>query len=130
MAGALIRKACYREMGKHFTFEITIHEDHRLVTSGPYSFVRHPSYFAMCLVATGSALCLLGEGSWLVECGILDSSIGRTFAVFWFADMCFAPAVMLFTRVKVEDDMLKKTFGKQWEDWAKRTPYAVIPGIY
>ena len=128
--GALVRKACYREMGKHFTFEITIQKDHRLVTSGPYAIVRHPSYSALCMVAAGSILCFFGTGSWLNECGALGSVFGRAFALVWAVDILFVPLVMLFSRVKTEDGMLKSTFGKEWEEWAKRTPYAVIPGIY
>lgn len=42
--GGAIRIACYRELGRLFTYELTIREKHRLVTSGPYSIVRHPSY--------------------------------------------------------------------------------------
>ena len=130
MAGALLRRACYREMGKHLTFEITIHKDHRLVTSGPYSFVRHPSYLAVCMVAAGSMLCFFGSGSWLMECGALASGIGQAFGFLWIVDMAFVPAVMLLSRVRIEDGMLKNTFGKEWEKWAKQTPYAVIPGVF
>ena len=129
-SGALVRKACYREMGKHFTFEITIQKDHRLVKSGPYAIVRHPSYSALCMVATGSILCFFGAGSWLKECGALGSILGQAFALVWIVDILFVPSVMLFSRVKIEDEMLESTFGREWKEWAKRTPYAVIPGIY
>ena len=128
--GAYVRKACYTEMGKNFTFELTIRKDHRLVTSGPYSVVRHPSYAAVCLVAAGSILCLLGSGSWLVECGALSSSAGKLFALLQVIDLSFVPMVMVFSRVKTEDAMLRSTFGKEWDEWAKRTPCAIIPGIY
>lgn len=42
--GAWIRYKCYKTLGKLFTFEMTIGKDHALITSGPYSVVRHPAY--------------------------------------------------------------------------------------
>ncbi|OJT10646.1 hypothetical protein TRAPUB_12840 [Trametes pubescens] len=130
MAGALVRLACYRTMGKHFTFEITIRKDHRLVTSGPYAVVRHPSYSAMAMVALGTIVAFLGSGSWLKECGVLGTPLGKVFAAAWVADLLYVPAVMVFLRVKTEDGLLRKEFGKEWDEWVKKTPYALVPGIY
>lgn len=31
-------------LGRHFTWHITVYDDHKVVTDGPYGFVRHPSY--------------------------------------------------------------------------------------
>jgi len=33
-------------------------------------------------------------------------------------------------RMSVEDDILRKQFGAEWDNWAKRVPYRVIPGVY
>lgn len=43
---ALLRLWCYRLLGDLFTFDINIKKGHRLVSTGPYSIVRHPSYTA------------------------------------------------------------------------------------
>lgn len=44
-------------MGHLFTFEMSIREDHRLVTDGPYAWIRHPGYT--------SVLCtFMGLGIW------------------------------------------------------------------
>ncbi|KAI0349599.1 hypothetical protein OH77DRAFT_1594147 [Trametes cingulata] len=129
ISAALLRIACYRTMGKHFTFQITIHKDHRLVTSGPYSVVRHPGYSALLMIVLGTMLCSFGSGSWLRECGIMETSVGKVFGVAWVADLLYVPVVMVFFRLKTEDELLKKEFGREWEEWAKRTPYWLIPGI-
>ncbi len=128
--GALVRKACYREMGKNFTFELTIRKEHNLVTTGLYSVVRHPSYTALSAVVTGSILCLFGEGSLLMECGVLGTWTGRVFAALWLAELLSVPCIMVFSRVRTEDEMLKKTFGREWEEWASRTPCVLLPWIY
>ncbi|KAI0632236.1 hypothetical protein C8Q77DRAFT_1158894 [Trametes polyzona] len=130
IAGGLVRLACYRTLGKHFTFEVTIQDDHRLVTTGPYSIVRHPSYTAMAMVVLGTIVASFGPGSWLSECGILAAPVGKLFALVWVVDMLYVPAVMVFLRVAKEDGLLRKEFGGAWDEWARRTPYALLPGIY
>ncbi|KAI0372281.1 hypothetical protein BV20DRAFT_940449, partial [Pilatotrama ljubarskyi] len=129
MSAGALRLACYRAMGKHFTFQITIREDHRLVTRGPYSVVRHPGYSALLMIVLGTMLTFFGSGSWLWECGVLATPIGKAFGIAWVADLLYVPVVMVFFRLKAEDELLKKEFGKEWEEWAKRTPYWLIPGI-
>ena len=37
--------------------------------------------------------------------------------------------IFLIRRSFVEDKMLKKEFGKDWDEWAKNVPYNVIPYI-
>ncbi|KAI0826925.1 hypothetical protein BC628DRAFT_1319269 [Trametes gibbosa] len=130
MAGGLLRLACYRTLGKHFTFEVTIREDHRLVTNGPYSFVRHPSYTGMVMVVLGTIVSSFSRGSALRESGVLLTPLGKLFAMAWVIDMLYVPVVMVFFRVKTEDGILRKQFGSEWDKWVKRTPYALFPGIY
>ncbi|CCM02170.1 uncharacterized protein FIBRA_04248 [Fibroporia radiculosa] len=61
--GAFIRIRCYRALGRHFTYEIAIKDDHQLVTSGPYSYVRHPSYTSGLICWAGMVLACVGHGS-------------------------------------------------------------------
>ena len=53
--GGFIRWCCYRALGRMFTFEMSIRQDHRLVTNGPYAYARHPGYTAILLTVTGIA---------------------------------------------------------------------------
>ena len=49
--------AAARRLGKHFRLEAALSEDHELVQTGPYRWVRHPIYASMLgmLLATGLA---------------------------------------------------------------------------
>ena len=54
--GGLIRYTCYKALGCMFTFEMSICRNHKLITSGPYAVVQHPSYVGAILVASGMML--------------------------------------------------------------------------
>ncbi|KAI0647935.1 hypothetical protein C8Q79DRAFT_540000 [Trametes meyenii] len=130
MSGGFLRVLCYRTLGKHFTFHVTIRKDHRLVTNGPYAIVRHPSYTALALVVLGICISSFTGGSWLRECGIMDTATGKIFAVGWVMDLLYPPTMAILGRVKVEDKLLREEFTAEWDEWARRTPYVLIPGIY
>jgi len=40
IVGGAIRWNCYRVMGQMFTYEVTVLKEHKLVTTGPYSYTR------------------------------------------------------------------------------------------
>ena len=126
--GARLRAWCYRTLGKHFTFVLTMKKDQTLVTTGPYSVVRHPSYTGLGMVVVGIALLHATEGSWMRESGMLRTPLGQlvfvTFTLFPVVGI-----VTLLARVKEEEAELRKRFKKEWEDWVVHVPYMLIPGI-
>ncbi|KAA1471244.1 hypothetical protein DENSPDRAFT_837197 [Dentipellis sp. KUC8613] len=127
--GGYLRWASYRHLGSLFTFHLTIRAEHRLVTSGPYALVRHPGYLGAVFTVAGVCVCMFGPGSLLYEGGWLESLWGKALRVgvaLWSVGMSGA----LIARVPTEDAMLRKEFGEEWVRWAKRVPYAVVPGIY
>ena len=125
--GAIIRFQCYRELGKYFTFEVTILKDHKLITSGPYSYVRHPGYTGVCLCLAGMAIWYTAQGSWLRESYKMPLAWPLLASVMVF--FCMA-ILTLFRRLSKEDEMMMKTFGKEWDEWARKVPDRILPGIY
>ena len=129
--GALLRLRCYKTLGKHFTFELCIHNDHTLVDQGPYSVVRHPSYTGLILTILGAYLNHVG-GSWVSECGIASARngfLGPMIVALWIL-FSLAVIVSLVLRIPCEDKILMEKFGEVWVDWSNRVPYALVPGIY
>ncbi|HET9234635.1 MAG TPA: isoprenylcysteine carboxylmethyltransferase family protein [Candidatus Eisenbacteria bacterium] len=55
-SGALLRAWAYRALGRHYTVTIFVREDHTLVTSGPYRWLRHPLHLGLNLEMLGLAL--------------------------------------------------------------------------
>jgi protein-S-isoprenylcysteine O-methyltransferase Ste14 len=127
--GTLLRMWCYRTLKNLFTFEVSIRKDHRLVTTGPYSVVRHPSYSGMLAAYIGMVYWYGTQGSWLRESGVLDTVGGKIFFGTFIVYMLGVLAALL-GRGTVEDRALRKTFGKQWDEWARRVPYLFMPWIY
>lgn len=97
-----------RTLGRQWSLTARVLEGHRLVTEGPYRFVRHPIYTAMggMLVATGLAIC---HGYALVAALIL-----------------YALGTRL--RIGVEERLLRETFGRDYDDYARRVG-ALVPRL-
>jgi protein-S-isoprenylcysteine O-methyltransferase Ste14 len=125
--GGGIRIACYRTLGAHFTYDLTIRDKHKLVTTGPYAIVRHPSYVGVELLLLGVTLSEFTPGSWWFEAGLYSRPLGIGIAVIWSSILCFLSTLLL--RAPTEDEMLRGAFGEEWEAYARRVPFWYIPGI-
>lgn len=109
--GTLIRLSCYRALGRFFTFELSVFNDHKLITTGPYAFVRHPSYTAFGVGVAGMFIMGSSTGSWPVESSIVRTWLGAV--VFWAWFMVAVGTWMhFFGRSKTEDEYLRKQFGQ------------------
>lgn len=104
VAGEVLRLAAIRHIGPTTrTREICAD---RLVTSGPYAWVRHPLYLANALKVAGLLFCA----------GNLTGGIVAT--VFYIIEFS--------TMIPYEEAFLKDRFPESFESWAARTP-AFIP---
>ncbi|KAG7091652.1 hypothetical protein E1B28_010673 [Marasmius oreades] len=128
--GGLLRVSCYQMFRGKFSWELGPTKNPGLITSGPYGFVRHPSYSAVWICYFGLlSYHVLLPGSWVRGSGILNLSVARALIAFWF----FALGGELFLvtmRVGEEDELMRKQFGKEWEIWRQRVRFRLIPGLY
>jgi protein-S-isoprenylcysteine O-methyltransferase Ste14 len=95
-------------LGKHFNVRVQVQKDARLVIEGPYSYIRHPSYTGMLLILVGLGLSI---GTWL----------GALIAL-------AATLIAHEYRIRIEEDVLQKAFGPDYEDYKKRT-WKLFPGF-
>ncbi len=96
-------------LGKFGSSKITIEENHFLVTSGIYQYIRHPIYLGMLLVFFGYAL------------SFRSLTISFIFLFFFF--------FLFKNRMDTEETMLKVKFGKEYELYLRRTK-RIVPFIY
>jgi len=81
---------------------------HTAVTTGPYRFVRHPMYVGIILLFVSSAL-IWGSG--------------------WALNLAGLLAVLLVWRTSREDQTLRQELAG-YEQYAARTPYRLLPGVW
>ncbi|KAH9930469.1 ICMT-domain-containing protein [Epithele typhae] len=128
-AGGALRIWCHRALGRFFTWPVALVDDHALITSGPYAYVRHPGYSGFVLIVAGSVALHASPRSLFVASGLGTSLAGRLAAAGSTAFM-LTIATMLLRRMGKEDEVLRKGFGREWDQWAERTPWFVFPGLY
>jgi protein-S-isoprenylcysteine O-methyltransferase Ste14 len=125
--GSVLRLSSFKSLGRNFTYELAILPSHTLATTGPYAYVRHPSYTALPFIVSGCALSFTSQGTmlreWIGESGtdkvVLSVLVGMVYVSWLFVK-----------RADVEDQALKEAFGKEWEEWARVVRYRFIPGLY
>ncbi|KIJ44724.1 hypothetical protein M422DRAFT_228117 [Sphaerobolus stellatus SS14] len=127
--GSAIRILCFRTLDRFFTFQITIRQNHRLIDSGPYGVVRHPSYVGGAFAILGTTILSVGPRSYPWACGLATSSALVTFTLWLWIIFLVYWTYSLLRRAPIEDEELRTTFGKEWEEYAKKVPYLFIPGI-
>lgn len=127
LLAAPLRLLAYSQLGKNFTFRLD--KPSNLVTNGMYAYVQHPSYTTLFLV--GAAIALF----WLRMDGIsacyLPSSVVETTHL---SEVVALAVIVVITwglsiRVRDEEAMLKKEFGKEWVAYHQRTK-RLLPGIF
>ncbi|CAO3574577.1 unnamed protein product [Mortierella alpina] len=64
LAGCALRKWSFVTLDRFFTYQLTIRSGHKLVQTGPYKYLRHPSYTGAILNSTSTFILLWYQGLW------------------------------------------------------------------
>jgi protein-S-isoprenylcysteine O-methyltransferase Ste14 len=95
-------------LGRRFSGLVAIQRGHRLVTSGTYGVIRHPSYLGLLLSSLGWALAF-------------RSGVGVLLTAFLI--------LPLLARMGAEERLLRTQFGSEYDAYCSRT-WRLIPGIF
>jgi protein-S-isoprenylcysteine O-methyltransferase len=107
-SGMILRWSAIRTLGRFFTVDVAIHPDQTVVQSGPYAWVRHPSY-------SGLLLLLLGLGFQFRD--------GLSMAV-----LLVPSAWVIWNRIRVEERALAAALGAPYAAYCLRTR-RLVPGL-
>jgi protein-S-isoprenylcysteine O-methyltransferase Ste14 len=97
-----------RHLGRNWSAEVRIAVDHQLVRTGPYRHLRHPIYTAMLGMFLGTAISI----------GQLHSLVAL-----------FILAVTYWRKTRLEEGILLKTFGSDYESYRQDT-WALVPLLF
>jgi protein-S-isoprenylcysteine O-methyltransferase Ste14 len=126
--GIPLRLTAYSTLGKNFTFGLA--EPDRLITTGIYRFVQHPSYTALIItVIAQAALMYRTDGA--LSCWISPRWYGlcRRLEVLMVPVWAAVILLVVMKRVPQEEAMMRATFGKEWESWHSETP-RFVPWVF
>jgi len=127
--GGALKALSSWQLGSFYNASLDLQPAHRLITDGPYSYIRHPGYTGAILGICGITMCHLSPHSWLRECGLLRSGLGKLIVGVWMAWNA-AWTAGLISRADEEERVLERRFGVVWKHWAWMVPNRFIPGIY
>jgi protein-S-isoprenylcysteine O-methyltransferase Ste14 len=94
---------------EQYSGHVEVQNDHHLVTSGPYRFIRHPSYCGLLLISLGV---VIGYSSLIGLAGFL-----------------FLLLPGLVYRMRVEEKLLLAQFGTTYQEYVSHT-HKLLPGIW
>ena len=94
-------------LGSNWSGRVTLKQNHELIRTGPYHWVRHPIYTGLLLAIFGTAL-VVGEWRGLVATALMVVSFWR--------------------KLRLEEALMCETFGEEYRRYREHTA-ALIPFV-
>jgi len=98
-----------RILGRNWSGFVVIKEDHELIQTGPYSYVRHPIYTGLIVGIAGTVLALG------------PTVAGLCIILFWL--------VAFYIKARREESILTQEFGDKYTKYKQQVRAALIPSI-
>ena len=109
LGGLILRWYSIGYLGRYFTVDVSISAEHKLIDSGPYRCIRHPTYTGALLAFLGLGFCF---GNWL---SISFMTVPIIAAFLW--------------RIRIEERALADALGEDYHAYTQRTK-RLIPFVY
>ena len=100
--GVSLRLISIRKLNQYFLSHVALVDNHQLITTGIYSFVRHPSELGLLTICFGVAI-------------LLSSMTGL-----WFIALVLCPLTIY--RISLEERLLRSLFTTEYEKYRTTTP--------
>lgn len=95
-------------LGRLYSPEVTVQDEHHMVTHGPYRLIRHPRYLGGMIQGVGLSL-------------LFRSWIGLVLTLVFI--------VVIHFRVRDEEVLMSKEFGAEWDAYCRRS-WRLIPWLF
>jgi protein-S-isoprenylcysteine O-methyltransferase Ste14 len=100
VVGLLLLIWVHHNLGRQWSTNLQLRENHTFITNGPYRWVRHPMYTALFSFFIGLSLI---SASWLIVLLVVASIF------------------VLYTRIGKEEAMMIERFGDEYRAYMQRT---------
>jgi protein-S-isoprenylcysteine O-methyltransferase Ste14 len=107
-AGVALAIGARKVLADNWNAQPSLQQNHQLVVRGPYKITRHPIYTGIIIAVLGTAI-----------------MVGHVRGFIALAIVIFA----LWHKSRFEEALMRKQFGQQYDDYAKRVK-ALVPGIF
>jgi protein-S-isoprenylcysteine O-methyltransferase Ste14 len=107
-AGLLFTFWARWHLGANWSGAVTVKQDHTLVVSGPYRWIRHPIYTGITTALFGTALAV----------GTARAFVGAALILVGF-----------LIKLQVEEARMRETFPADYVDYSRHTS-RLIPGVF
>lgn len=107
LAGLALAIWARRTLGRNWSANVQIKQNHELITNGPYRHIRHPIYAALILMFAGNAI-VVGDVRGILAVLIITLS-------FWF-------------KYRQEERFMLQEFGERYASYRERTA-PLFPGL-
>ncbi len=108
-SGLFLRYVAVKQLGRLFTTDVSIHNEHQLIVAGPYRWIRHPAYTGLIIAFTGAGL-----------------AMGDFIALF----MLTLPTLTAFSyRIGIEEKLLMNKFRGDYQQYCQQTK-KLLPWIF
>jgi protein-S-isoprenylcysteine O-methyltransferase Ste14 len=91
----------HRDLGRQWSPKLELREEHKLITTGIYQYIRHPMYTSVFLSSLAQLLLL---GNWLV---------GPSYLIGF--------GILYFSRINREETLMAEQFGAEYASYKNRT---------
>jgi len=109
VVGLLIRIHSILTLRQYFTYSVTKVENHKIIETGLYKFIRHPGYLGQLIIFVGISISIY---NWLSnELMIIPVTVGYLY------------------RIKIEEKFMTDQFGEDYQKYQERTK-KIIPMLY
>ena len=99
----------HKTLGKNWSPILEIRKNHKLITNGPYKYIRHPMYTQIWIWV----IC-----QWLI---LSNWVVGLVGILTW--------TILYVIRIPEEEKMMVEEFGQEYEDYMRKTQ-KIIPWVY
>ncbi len=108
LAGLLFAVWARQYLGRNWSSSVTIKQGHELITTGPYSVVRHPIYTGILIGFLGMAIAIAQPRAFI--------TLALFFLAFWL-------------KLRIEEQFMRSQFGETYTAYARRTA-ALVPFLF